>query len=232
MERSFLSRANVMVWCDPMKLKLGHRLQSLSATLHNGPGWRIGLWTQGCVHRCTENCLNPHLLNPEAGLEYDVDEVRKAIKAVEKCSHRPIEGVTVLGGEPFEQAAPVAALLTSLRIRGLSTMVYSGHTYEHLRRQGDPGIESLLAATDLLVDGPFLPSLYDGALAWRGSANQRLLCLSERYDSDLLEGSWQLQRKSFSIRVGNGGIAISGLQTRTAAVVAEGFLSGNSAPAE
>jgi anaerobic ribonucleoside-triphosphate reductase activating protein len=140
--------------------------------------------------------------------------------------------VTVLGGEPFEQADAVADLLERLRRDGLSTMVYSGHTWESLKRSPQPGIARLLATVDLLVDGPFLPEFYEETLAWRGSSNQRLLCLTDRYEERTLAEAYSRQKKGFSIQIGNGSISLSGLQSEGTARAAEAWLAGASLPPE
>lgn len=196
-----------------MNIRLGHDLASLQPTLHNGPGWRLNLWTQGCRHRCTDQCINPHFLDPTAGFLFPVVEVIEAVRFIRETSPVKVEGITVLGGEPFEQAGAIAEILTALRGDGLSTMVYSGHTLEYLRCQADVGIQRLLEVSDILVDGPYLPHRADERLAWRGSANQRLLCLTSRYRPEQLEQAFTEQGKGFSILVLGGRISVSGLQS-------------------
>ncbi len=214
-----------------MNLRLGHSLDALRPTLHNGPGWRVSFWVQGCVHRCTERCLNPHFLDPAGGLSYSVVEVGLAIKTAAEAASMAVEGITVLGGEPFEQAGPLAAMLEPLRAGGLSTMVYTGHTLEALRRRRELDVDALLEVTDLLVDGPFLPHLYGEDLAWRGSSNQRLLCLSRRYTRRSLEVAYARQGKGFSILVGDGRVVASGFQSLDG-VAAFSLALGLSAPPE
>ncbi|MGC3970375.1 MAG: 4Fe-4S single cluster domain-containing protein [Pirellulales bacterium] len=213
-------------------IRLGHDLQSLAAGLHNGPGRRIGIWTQGCVHRCTVDCLSPHLLDPAGGRIFSVTELVAAVQRVVNGTGDVVEGVTVLGGEPFEQAGPLAAAIEPLRRLGLSTMVYSGHTYEHLRHSPQPEIHSLLAVTDILVDGPYLPALYSDTLAWRGSTNQRLICLTPRYSPELLEAAFAKQGKAFSLEIGPGTLRARGMQSRPAAAAIEAIFSERSARPE
>jgi anaerobic ribonucleoside-triphosphate reductase activating protein len=92
-----------------------------------------------------------------------------------------IEGVTFLGGEPFDQAPPLSALAQSVQDAGLSVMTFSGYEYDTLRRDQRPGWDELLAATDLLVDGPFVRSLPDSKRPWVGSTNQQFRFLTSRY---------------------------------------------------
>ena len=196
------------------KLRLGHDLDSLRATLQNGPGYRICIWVQGCVHRCTSDCLNPHFLDPSGGFSFLVSEAADAIRECSSVAITNVSGITVLGGEPFEQPEALAELLQSLRVSGLNTMVYSGHTYENLLQQDNPGITSLLDETDVLVDGPFLPNLYEDALAWRGSRNQQIHCLSSEYDQERLNDAYKKQGKGFSIVANAKETWITGLQKK------------------
>lgn len=211
------------------EILLGHSLQVLRPTMHNGPGWRVGLWTQGCSLRCTKRCLSPHLLSPEGGHRFPVQQVVKAIQGV--CSTREVEGITVLGGEPTDQAEALAPLLRDVRTLGLSTMLYTGHTLDVLQKADIPGVSALLDATDILVDGPFLEEQYDDYLAWRGSRNQTIHLLSSRYSQEDLEEAFEHQKKGFSIMVrSNGAISLSGFQSRESASAAERFLRQMQAP--
>ena len=87
----------------------------------------------------------------------------------------PHDGVSVLGGEPFAQPVGLAALLRRLKTRGVHTLVYSGYTLEALARRPEPAVRVALEFTDLLIDGPFVADLAEGAGEWRGSRNQRLI---------------------------------------------------------
>lgn len=92
-----------------------------------------------------------------------------------------IEGVTFLGGEPFDQAPALAALAQSVQDAHLSVMTFTGYEFEVLRREQRPAWDDLLAATDLLVDGPFVRLLPDRHRPWVGSTNQQFRFLSPRY---------------------------------------------------
>jgi anaerobic ribonucleoside-triphosphate reductase activating protein len=203
-------------------LRLGHQLWALRPTLHNGPGWRIPLWVQGCSLRCTTTCLNPQFLEQGGGTSYDVEEIVAHLDRVLARASERIEGITVLGGEPTDQPLAVAALFEAARARGLSTMLYTGATLEELRARRSSAIDGLLAAADLLVDGPFLPREFDRTLIWRGSRNQRILRLSDRYGTDDIEIALAEQGRGFSILLSpDGGISVSGLQTRRGARLIE-----------
>lgn len=154
----------------------GLRIASITPrTTAEGPGTRFGIWAQGCTIRCS-GCFNPHYWNREGGRETAVDELAQQAIAAD------VEGITLLGGEPFEQAPSFAALAGSVRRAGLSVMVFTGYEREHLESPGGPaGAEALLAATDLLVDGPYRADKPDLVRPWVGSTNQRFHFLTDRY---------------------------------------------------
>ena len=93
----------------------------------------------------------------------------------------PRDGISILGGEPFAQPDGLLALVQALRDQGCPhILVYSGYTYEHLRRRArrQSAIGAALDAIDMLVDGPYVEALADGAGPWTGSGNQRVLALT------------------------------------------------------
>lgn len=145
------------------------------ATTAEGPGVRWALWVQGCSIGCAD-CCNPHLWNASGGVAADVDDLLDAMLAASE-----VEGITLLGGEPFEQAAAAAELAEAARAHGLGVMTFTGYRYERLRDSHHPGWQALLGATDLLVDGPFQRERLDTSRPWVGSTNQRFLHLSNRY---------------------------------------------------
>ncbi len=93
-----------------------------------------------------------------------------------------LEGISILGGEPGEQAEAVADFCERVRAGGLSVMLYSGYTLEQLRLR--PGSARLLGAIDLLVDGRYEQSLPETKRRWLGSTNQVLHFLTDRYAPD------------------------------------------------
>lgn len=142
-----------------------------------GPGTRFAVWAQGCSIRCS-GCFNPHLWT--AGGGHDVTATELASRAIAAG----VEGVTLLGGEPFDQATGFAEFARLVRVAGLSVMTFTGHELEALRNGNAPrGVEALLAETDLLVDGPYRADEPDNVRPWVGSRNQRFHFLSDRYAS-------------------------------------------------
>jgi len=140
-----------------------------------GPGARAVIWVQGCPLRC-RGCVAPETLSFEGGTVRTVDDLADWL-----CSLSATEGVTFSGGEPFAQAEALALLLDKVRaVRpDFSAMSYSGFTLAALMR-GTAAKQALLARLDLLVDGPYQAARH-GDLRWRGSSNQRLIPLTDRY---------------------------------------------------
>ena len=137
----------------------------------DGPGFRVSIFTQGCPHHC-EGCHNPGSHDPAAGKEWTLDEVEK------KFTGNPLlDGITLTGGEPFQQPAACAELARRAHQKGLNVWSYSGYTYEKLRElaQRDEGVNALLSEIDVLVDGPFLLKERSLELLYCGSKNQRII---------------------------------------------------------
>jgi anaerobic ribonucleoside-triphosphate reductase activating protein len=98
-----------------------------------------------------------------------------------------VEGVTLLGGEPFDQAAALAEVAAAYRAAGLTVMTFSGYTLDALSEWAleRSDIAALLAATDLLVDGPYLRDRPDARRPWLGSTNQGIRALTPAYAEDV-----------------------------------------------
>jgi anaerobic ribonucleoside-triphosphate reductase activating protein len=143
-----------------------------------GPGVRYALWFQGCPLRCP-GCCNPEYLPFSGGTPRAVESLLEEIdKSREEFG---IEGITLLGGEPFAHAEPAAMIAARTQASGLSVMVFTGFTVEHLRASPDPHVQTLLAHTDILVDGPYLREQPDTTRRWVGSTNQRIHFLTDLY---------------------------------------------------
>ena len=147
-----------------------------------GPGRRWALWLQGCPIRCP-GCCNPEMFDERAGALRSIEEIEPQLDA---ASRRGVEGITLLGGEPFAQAAGAAAIARAAKVRGLTVMVFSGYTLAELMLRTDAG--PLLALTDLLVAGRYArerpeppPPL---GRRWIGSTNQVMHYLTSAYSPD------------------------------------------------
>lgn len=147
----------------------------LPFTRAEGPGNRACLWVQGCPLRCS-GCFNPGTWSKDGGHQVTVEEMESRILAIPD-----IEGVTFLGGEPFEQAEALANLGHRVQEAGLSVMTFTGHILEDILKSSRQGWHDLLGVTDLLLDGPYIRDLMDTTRPWVGSSNQRYHFLTSRY---------------------------------------------------
>lgn len=135
----------------------------------DGPGFRFVCFVQGCPHHCP-GCHNPDSHDPTGGREMDVEEV-----AAQMLSNPLTDGLTLSGGEPFDQAGECAALAARAKESGLNVWAYTGYCYETLLEKENPDVLALLAQVDVLVDGPFVEGLKSYDALFRGSTNQRLI---------------------------------------------------------
>lgn len=154
-------------------------------TLSNGPGWRAAVWVQGCTIRCV-GCFNPQTHAHEARQLWHPERL------AERLVDASVEGISILGGEPFEQAAACARLATRARALGASVVTYSGYTWPWLRRSPLPEIQALVAASDVLIAGPFVASRQGDGIGWHGSTNQEVVFLTDRYDRGVLDAAREL----------------------------------------
>jgi anaerobic ribonucleoside-triphosphate reductase activating protein len=127
------------------------------------------LWVQGCSRRCPD-CFNPNTHDPNGGYETAVSEIIKQITLNE------VEGITVSGGEPFEQAEELLALLEETGKIGLHRLVYTGYTCETLQSRECCVTRKCLAEIDMLIDGAYEKDL-PPYMPWTGSGNQRVIQL-------------------------------------------------------
>lgn len=181
-------------------------LRFLPATRAEGPGLRAALWVQGCSIRCP-GCFNPHSWPGGGGEPTPWPELAERVR--EAAAFHGIEGLTLLGGEPFDQAGPLAHLAAAVQADGLSVMTFTGHTLEELEAAGRNDWNRLVAATDLLVDGPYLAGRPERRRPWVGSDNQRFWFLTGRYAD--LAGQLGAVRNRLEVRIGpEGGVAVNG----------------------
>ncbi len=169
-----------------------------------GPGRRFALWFQGCPLRCP-GCCNPEYLPFKGGQFTELTEIADRLRFAREESG--IEGITLLGGEPFAHAEGAAALAGVAQSLNLSVMVFTGYLREDLEANRDPAIVELLAATDILVDGPYERERPDTRRRWIGSTNQRIYFLTSRYRAD--DDCWR-QPNTLEIRVRGAEVIING----------------------
>lgn len=140
-------------------------LDIIPGTSVDGPGLRTTIYFAGCPHHC-EGCHNPQSWNPEGGRVMTADEI---LDVVEDNGFN----VTFSGGDPLLQIDALLPLAAAIRRRGYNIWLYTGYTFEQIA--ASPRLRPVLDAVDVVVDGPFILSLRDTGLRFRGSSNQRVL---------------------------------------------------------
>lgn len=137
-----------------------------------GPGVRLGVWLQGCSIGC-RGCVALDTWDPADAASRPVADVVASARAL---VDGPVDGVTITGGEPFEQVTGLPELLAALRdeFRGADLLAYSGYELDHLVKVAAPA----LARLDAVITGPYIADR-PAASAWWGSANQTLTPLTD-----------------------------------------------------
>ncbi len=165
-----------------MKIRI---LDILEETMADGPGFRTSIYCAGCAHHCP-GCHNPQSWDFTGGREVTVDELFDVIVADE------FSNVTFSGGDPLYQVEAFTELARRIKSETSKTIwCYTGFTYEEIA--SDARLSAILPYLDVLVDGPFIESLRDPELHFRGSSNQRIIYLSEGvpvdYDDSSIPGT-------------------------------------------
>lgn len=144
----------------------------------NGIGVRVVLFVSGCTHHC-KGCFQPETWNFEYGQDYTQTTEDELIEAL-----RPdfIDGLTLLGGEPFEPQNQEVLIRLLRRIRKelptKTVWAFSGYTFEELTGESRAHCnvtDEMLSMVDVLVDGEFVEEKRNISLQFRGSENQRLI---------------------------------------------------------
>jgi anaerobic ribonucleoside-triphosphate reductase activating protein len=168
------------------------------ASRANGPGLRAVVWFQGCTLGCA-GCFNPATQDPSGGEDADTQTLADQIAAL-----RGIDGVSISGGEPFQQLEALADLVRRVRATPLGILVFSGYAIDHIRRM--PLGPDILSGIDVLVDGPYVEAQHAGRNLL-GSTNQRIHILAAR--STLADLATVAQREVIIHR--DGSITLSGI---------------------
>ena len=159
-----------------MKLRVFNILKN---TKVEGPETRYCIWVQGCSRHC-KGCQAVHTWSHSGGVLYNVNDIIADIK-----KQKNIEGVTFLGGEPFEQAEALGIIAKSVKKEGLGVLCFTGGLLEELQQK--EANKTLLENIDLLIDGAFEIENVDYSRPWCGSSNQRYHFLTDRYNEDIFE---------------------------------------------
>lgn len=144
----------------------------LNSSVANGPGNRSVLWVQGCSIGC-DGCFNPSTHDED--LTTDRVSVSDLVSWVLAQS---VDGLTISGGEPFQQLAGISELARAVRAAGLSVIVLTGFTSNQVRASVNE--QELKECFDVVLAGPYRHSMHVAA-SLRGSRNKEYLFFSDVY---------------------------------------------------
>ena len=165
-----------------------------------GPGRRIGIWVCGCRRGC-KGCSNPELWERKAEYEVSIDEIMSLVERI--ASMNKVDGFTISGGEPMDQAEELSELVIRLKEYSEDILIYTGYRIEQLQDRNDADTDRILTRVAVLIDGEYREEENTNVLL-RGSANQRIFILSpvmENKYRDYLETAHN-QIQNFILRDG------------------------------
>lgn len=177
-----------------------------------GPGRRIGIWLQGCSIRCP-GCVSRDTWDPNDGAIMSVSELMAWCRGV--TQRGTFDGVTISGGEPFEQPAPLHQFLLALAawrsIEGLDfdVLCYSGLPYRRLMKDFAAQLELI----DILCPEPYVDDLPKAQL-WRGSSNQPLVGLTDRGKAIIAAMPDGAETRRLQLDVNGGRVWLIGIPER------------------
>ena len=153
----------------------------------NGEGVRVSLFVSGCTHHC-KNCFNPETWNFDYGQPF-TEETEELI--LKELAPDYINGLSLLGGEPFEPSNQAVLLPFLRRVKELfpnkTIWCYSGYLFDKEllseSRARCEHTDEMLSLIDVLVDGEFMQELYSITLQFRGSSNQRIIDVKKSLQS-------------------------------------------------
>ena len=162
--------------------------------ISDGPGTRIGLYTQGCYHKC-EKCFNKHTWDFKGGKELTEEVIKKIF---ELCRKDYISGLSIVGGDPLclfdteylesigiesDYRKPLVNIITKFKelYPNKTIWLWTGYLWEELVEYDkdlsifQKNISEILPYIDVIVDGPFMEEYKVLNLKYRGSTNQRII---------------------------------------------------------
>ena len=176
----------------------------ISNTHVEGPGLRDCIYLQGCLKMCRD-CISYDTWSLDGGKEVEVEYLADKI-----LSNIDIEGVTFSGGEPLLQSRGLYELGKVLKENKLTITVFTGYSYDIIRKVNNATWNNLLSITDLLITGPYNKeeACYDRI--WIGSRNQEYHFLTDRYK--YLEKKLDKMKNKVELRFNSdGSIIVNGI---------------------
>ena len=163
-----------------------------------GPYKRFIVWVQGCNKRC-KGCIAKDSWASDGGEIVKVDELAEKI-----ILQDAIEGITISGGEPFLQQELLCELIKKVREhRDLGVILYTGMNYDEIKDS------DLARCADLIIDGEYIEEKNDNK-SLRGSSNQNVICLTDRY-KNIIPQYYGIQGRKIELLLSEGAIRMIGI---------------------
>jgi anaerobic ribonucleoside-triphosphate reductase activating protein len=167
-----------------------------------GPFNRYAIWVQGCLRGCP-GCVSKDSQPLESGYVLDIEELAKNIL----CTPG-IEGITISGGEPFLQAEALVGLIHILKKqKDLGVILYTGYRMDEIKDN------ELTTLCDLVIDGEYREDLNDG-LSLRGSSNQNVIMITQRYASEICK-YYEISGRKIELHFFNGRTTMVGIPEKS-----------------
>lgn len=172
-----------------------------------GPFERSALWVHGCCFDCP-GCIAKEM-NQSTPKSIESNVAAEIFINIEDT-----EGITISGGEPFLQAEALSEMLEVIKEkRDYGVIVYSGFTYEKLIESADKNISRFLEQIDILIDGQYREELDDGK-PFRGSSNQRIIELTDRYHNIIHEYYYESDKRNIEINIKEKNVYMVGVPSK------------------
>lgn len=180
--------------CQGASIRIGH---IVNHTEIYGPGLRSAIWVKGCTLAC-KGCWNKQYWPSTGGDLVTVEELNSKLNSIEG-----VEGITLLGGEPLQQAPGILQLIKLQKENNRTVMMYSGYEFAELNEIQKECVE----LSDIVILGRYVENKRNTSLRWRGSENQILFSPTGRYDvNDYHDGENEI-----SVHIdANGELTITG----------------------
>ncbi len=171
-----------------------------------GPGNRLAIWVNGCYRHC-KGCVSKRLQRFEPRNEQNV------LTYFDNFDLSTVDGITISGGEPFEQAGDLLFLVKYFKERGIDDiLIYSGYTIEELYKKNDENIRQILTEIAVLIDGPYIEEQNNDMGNLKGSGNQRIIFINPAF-KNLYDEYYSDARKMQEFQFGNYIVAV-GIPTK------------------
>ena len=187
--------------------------EKIESTCLLGPGNRAVIWVFGCCFDCP-GCIAYNFKHGTC-VEDTTENLAQWFLDTKN------DGITISGGEPMLQAMALSKMIEIIRKnRDIGVVVYSGFTYEELKKKADKDLEirKFLSQIDILIDGPYREELNHNE-PYRGSSNQRILMLTDRYVGAMEEYYQTSEGRDIEVRIRGDKTLMIGVPSKDQAAI-------------